>query len=86
VAEELDWSNPARAIAGGESLMDVYGRMGAVLSEIDPDTVTVLVSHGDSIRAAIAYLQGVQPNESTWVDVPNGAVARITDAITCLGQ
>lgn len=75
-AARIDWSDPTVPIAGGESLMDVYERMAAVIDEITSDAVSVLVSHGDSIRALLAYLRGVQPHQSTWVDVPNGAVVR----------
>lgn len=84
-AEAIDWSDPAQPIAGGESLMDVHGRMSAVLGSVDPTLVTVLVSHGDAIRAAIAHLKGVGPHEADWVEVPNGAVARIDGGITWLG-
>ena len=45
------------------------------------------VSHGDAIRAAIAHLAGVSPQDAPWVDVPNGAVARVTrHEVTWLGQ
>lgn len=84
-AEECDWSDPTLPIAGGESLMDVYDRMAAVLDEVDPAVVSILVSHGDAIRAAVAYLNGVKPHEADWVEVPNGAVARIDGTITWLG-
>jgi len=85
-AETFDWSDPTMPIAGGESLMDVYKRMGAALSDFDCGTATVLVSHGDAIRSAVAYLQGMKPHEAPWVDVTNGAVARIDDDLTWLGQ
>jgi broad specificity phosphatase PhoE len=82
-----DWSDPAAPLAGGESLMDVHDRMGAVLTEVAgrDGGVTVLVSHGDAIRAAIAHLTGVAPHEAPWVEVANGAVARVDGAITWLG-
>ena len=83
-AARIDWSDPTVPVAGGESLLDVYDRMGAVLDELDRDVVSVLVSHGDAIRAAVAYLRGVKPHEAPWVDVPNGAVARIDDDLTWL--
>ncbi|GAB3201287.1 2,3-diphosphoglycerate-dependent phosphoglycerate mutase GpmB [Nocardioides hungaricus] len=85
-AETFDWSDPTQPIAGGESLMDVYDRMGAVLGDLDRGSVSVLVSHGDAIRSAVAYLQGMKPHEAPWVDVPSGAVARIDDDLTWLGQ
>jgi probable phosphoglycerate mutase len=85
-AEEIDWSDPTVPIAGGESLMDVYDRMAAALADIPPAEVTVLVSHGDAIRAAIALLKGLKPHESEWVEVPNGAVTRIDGEVAWLGQ
>jgi probable phosphoglycerate mutase len=84
-AEAFDWSDPTRPIAGGESLMDVYERMAAVLEEVHPAGARVLVSHGDAIRAALAHLDGVKPHEAAWVEVPNGAVARVDGTITWLG-
>jgi probable phosphoglycerate mutase len=83
-AEDIDWTDPTQPIAGGESLMDVYERMAAALDDVDPAAVTVLVSHGDAIRTAIAYLNGVKPHESEWVEVANGSVARVGDAVTWL--
>jgi len=66
--------------------MEVYDRMGAVLIDLHRGAASVLVSHGDAIRAAVAYLRGVEPHEAPWLDVANGAVARIDDEITWLGQ
>ncbi|HWC21713.1 MAG TPA: histidine phosphatase family protein [Flexivirga sp.] len=83
-AQEFDWSDPTQPIAGGESAMDVHRRMAAVLAELPDDEVTVLVSHGDAIRAAVAHLSGVEPHEAEWVEVANGAVARISGGITWL--
>lgn len=84
-AETFDWSDPTRPIAGGESLIDVYDRMAAILEEVEPAGVSILVSHGDAIRAIVAYLNGVKPHESDWVEVPNGAVARVDGTVTWLG-
>jgi probable phosphoglycerate mutase len=85
-AETFDWSDPTQPIPGGESLMEVCDRMAAVLEELDPNSVAVLVSHGDAIRSAVASLQGMKPHEAPWVDVANGAVARIDDDLRWLGQ
>ena len=84
VAEEHDWSDPSLPIAGGESLLDVHDRMAAVLRDLamgDPEGATVLVSHGDAIRAAVAHLEGIEPHRAAWVDVPNGAVARVDGGV-----
>lgn len=76
-AAEHDWTDLDLPIAGGESPRQVRDRMAAVLDEIDRTGVTVLVSHGDAIRAALAHIAGVPSNEAPWAEVPNGAVARI---------
>lgn len=85
-AEAHDWSDPTLPLAGGESIMEVHERLGAVLTEVAElrRGVTVLVSHGDAIRAAVAHLTGVAPHEAPWVEVANGAVARVDGAITWL--
>lgn len=86
-AAEFDWSDPAQPIAGGESLYDVHDRMAAVLDEVwSTEGPIVLVSHGDAIRVAISHLHGVNPHETEWVEVANGAVGRIDAGITWLGQ
>ena len=67
--------------------MQVHDRLGALLAEVAEldGGVTVLVSHGDAIRAAVAHLTGVAPQDAPWVEVANGAVARVDRAITWLG-
>ncbi|GAA1935840.1 histidine phosphatase family protein [Nocardioides marmoribigeumensis] len=77
VAAEHDWSDPTLPVAGGESLQDVHDRMASMLAGLDRNQVTVLVSHGDAIRAVLAHLGGLEPHQAPWVEVPNGAVARI---------
>jgi probable phosphoglycerate mutase len=86
-ADQHDWSDQTLPVAGGESLQDVYDRLVAVLAEMKAEEkrVTVLVSHGDAIRAAIAHLTGHGPHKTPWTDVPNGAVARIQGGIAWLG-
>ncbi|MGN6722029.1 MAG: histidine phosphatase family protein [Marmoricola sp.] len=84
-ADALDWSDPEAAVEGGESMSAVRRRMTAVLSDLSPDRVHVLVSHGDAIRVALAHLHGQEPNQAPWVEVPNGAVARFDGALTWLG-
>jgi len=81
-AELHDWSDPDLPIAGGESLTQVRERMVAALSDLEPGAAHVLVSHGDSIRAAIAHVRGEAANEASWVEVPNGSVARIDAEVT----
>jgi len=83
VAETIDWTDPWSPVAGGECLMQVHERMAAVIADHRAG-VTILVSHGDAIRAAIAHLAGVLPHQAPWVEVPNGAVARVDDGVTWL--
>jgi 2,3-bisphosphoglycerate-dependent phosphoglycerate mutase len=76
-AEAHDWSDPHLPVAGGESPHQLRTRIAEVVDADDPGVVTVLVSHGDAIRAAVAHLAGLGPHETPWVEVPNGAVARV---------
>ncbi|MFV0463007.1 MAG: histidine phosphatase family protein [Nostocoides sp.] len=88
-ADAHDWSDPSLPVAGGESPMDVYERVGALLDEVigaDTAGAIVLVSHGDAIRMALAHLAGVAPHQAPWVAVDNGAVARLGDQVTWIGQ
>jgi broad specificity phosphatase PhoE len=80
-ADRHDWSDPHLPVAGGESPHQLRSRIAEALDAVDPATVTVLVSHGDAIRAAVAQVVGVQPHEAPWVDVPNGAVARVAAGV-----
>lgn len=83
-AEQHDWSDPGLPIAGGESLLAVRQRMVDALSDLDQEAVHVVVSHGDAIRAAVAHLRGEAPHEASWVEVPNGSVARVGRAVDWL--
>lgn len=84
VADGLDWSDPETPIEGGESLMAVLRRTAAAFDSLRPTCVNVVVTHGDAIRALLAYLDGVAPNEAPWVAIPNGAVARFDGELTWL--
>ncbi|WP_426241741.1 histidine phosphatase family protein [Nocardioides sp. LHG3406-4] len=77
VAAEHDWSDPTLPVAGGESVAALHTRIGAVLAEVGSGPTTVLVSHGDAIRAALAQVAGLSPVTAPWVTVPNGAVFRV---------
>lgn len=77
VAESHDWSDPTVPVAGGESVAALHTRIGAVLGEFVSGRTTVLVSHGDAIRAALAQVAGLDPVGAQWVPVPNGAVFRV---------
>lgn len=80
-----DWSEPARTIAGGESLIAVQLRLAAVLAEAGSgDGTTVLVTHGDAMQVLLAHLRGETPGRLDGSDITNGAVARITGDVTWL--
>jgi broad specificity phosphatase PhoE len=76
-AEAHDWSDPHLPVAGGESPHQLRARVAEVVDSVERTAVTVLVSHGDAIRATVAHLAGHSPATAPWVDVPNGAVARL---------
>jgi probable phosphoglycerate mutase len=82
--EGHDWSDPHLPVAGGESVADVRRRVAAVLSALDPGVPTVVVSHGDTIRSAVAHLLGQPLTDVPWVEVPNGSVARWDGAVEWL--
>jgi broad specificity phosphatase PhoE len=80
-AEQHDWSDPHLPVAGGESPHQLRARVAEAVDAVEPAAVTVLVSHGDTIRAAVAHLAGIPPHQAPWVDVPNGAVARVVTGV-----
>jgi broad specificity phosphatase PhoE len=62
---------------GGESLDDLYGRVGTFLEWLGDQTPAgdvVLVTHGGTIRALRAYCAGEPMLDSAWGEVPNGSV------------
>lgn len=83
-AELHDWSDPELPMAGGESVAAVRRRMAALLDELDPAVPTVLVSHGDAIRSAVAHLERHSLTDAPWVEVANGSVARFDGELTWL--
>jgi len=85
-AELHDWSDPELPLAGGESVGQVRRRLAAVLAKLAPGTTTVLVSHGDAIRSAVAHLLGQSLTDAPWVEVSNGSVARYNGEIGWLAD
>ncbi|HWU31918.1 MAG TPA: histidine phosphatase family protein [Marmoricola sp.] len=83
-ADQHDWSDPGVPIAGGESPLAVRERMARALDDLAPDQVHIVVSHGDAIRAAIARFRGEAAQDASWLEVANGAVARVTERIEWL--
>lgn len=84
-ADKHDWSDLTVPIAGGESPADFHDRIAAAVADVDPETVTVLVTHGDAIRAAVAIWAGHRPNDAPWLNVENGAVLRYDGTVTRIG-
>ena len=84
LAEQHDWSDPELPITGGESAGQVRRRVAEVLEETRPDVPSVLVSHGDAIRSAVAHLQARPLTDTPWLAVPNGSVARFDGEIRWL--
>lgn len=82
MADHPDWLDPHARVGGGETVQEVYDRIGSLLAEtVGP---VVLVSHGDTIRAAYAWLRGLSVTEGSGVHIPNGAVLR-ADELRWLG-
>jgi 2,3-bisphosphoglycerate-dependent phosphoglycerate mutase len=62
---------------GGESLSEMYERVGAFISERERDAANgdvLVVTHGGVIRIAQAYCAGVGVGDMTWGPVPNASV------------
>jgi probable phosphoglycerate mutase len=57
---------------GGESLQDVYARLADFFAEQRGDLI--LVTHGDTLRVALALLDGRTHHDVDWRQIPNGAV------------
>lgn len=73
---------------GGESVVDVHARVGGFLARLlaeRPGERVVLVSHGDAIRVALAWLAGHGPREVAWTDVPPGSVTSVTYPAATVG-
>lgn len=76
----LDWADAELRIGGGESIRDVHTRLGVTLTKIittHRGGQVVLVSHGDAIRVALAWLSGYGAHEVPWRDVPNGSISTV---------
>lgn len=74
--------DPDARPAGGESLRDLYLRTASFLdgllaeSEAGEAGDVVAVTHGGTIRVALAYLQGIPVEQMAWPPVPNIAAYR----------
>jgi alpha-ribazole phosphatase len=59
---------------GGESMHDVINRAGPVLERLardHPGQDVVIVSHGGTIRAAVAYALGIRPDNALHLSIHN---------------
>lgn len=75
--------DPDARPAGGESLRDLYLRTASFLDDLWAAPAPALeggdvvaVTHGGTIRVALAYLQGIPVEEMSWPPVPNIAAYR----------
>lgn len=63
---------------GGESVVDVHGRVGAVLHRLLADgRDVVVVSHGITLDVARAWLSGRRPQDVVWSSPSNGSVTTV---------
>jgi probable phosphoglycerate mutase len=75
-----DFTDPDARAPGGESLREVYDRIGRCLAgyaQRYDGRECVLVSHGDAIRAGLAWLDGAGPGDMPWRETPNGSVTTV---------
>lgn len=77
MADHPDWLDPHVRVGGGETVQEVYERVGSLLDGLRGPLV--LVSHGDTIRAAHAWLRGLPVTEGSGVHITNGAVLRVDE-------
>jgi probable phosphoglycerate mutase len=73
----VDWTDPHWAAEGGESLAQLHARVADYLETLrrrPPAEVVALVTHGDTIRAALAVAAGRGPAELPAETPRNGTV------------
>jgi len=76
----VDWTDVDWSAEGGESLAQLHARVAGFLAALaadPPADVVVLVTHGDTIRAALAVAAGLGPADLPAVTPPNGSVTRL---------
>lgn len=80
----VDWTDVDWAAEGGESLAQLHARVSGFLASLaaaPPAEVVVLVTHGDTIRAAQAVAAGLGPAQLPAVTPHNGSVTRLELAL-----
>jgi alpha-ribazole phosphatase len=68
------------AAPGGESFMDLYTRVTAVIARINAEHAgrdVIAVAHGGTIKAAIGLALGRQPDKGLAFDIDNCSVTRL---------
>lgn len=78
----VDLTDPAVRYTGAESRDDVARRIVALLAspligDLDATDQIVLVSHGDTIRIAVAVLLGESQADAPWRTIDNGSVTTV---------
>lgn len=76
-----DYSDPDRLMGGhGESVRDVHGRVAALLASpwiAEAEGPVGLVTHGDTIRWALAHLLAEGLQDVPWRTIPNGSITTV---------
>jgi probable phosphoglycerate mutase len=78
----VDLSDPETPYGDGESRRDVLSRFRELMSsdlvtEVAPEGGIIMVSHGDTIRIAVAHLLGEDPVTGPWRTIDNGSVVTV---------
>lgn len=79
-----DWRLPDNRIEGGETYREMYARVGMYLEAIrldPPADEIVLVTHGGTLNAALAFIAGVPVEEMQWRRFDNCALETVSMAI-----
>ena len=77
LAGDIAWTDPDVHPGGGESLREVYRRVASTVAHLarsHQDEAVGLVSHGDTIRVLLAWVDGLGPDEIPWREVANGSI------------
>jgi probable phosphoglycerate mutase len=76
----VDWTDPHWSAEGGESLAHLHARVETYLKQLcaePPADIVALVTHGDTIRAAQAVVDGLGPEAMPAITPHNGSITRL---------
>jgi broad specificity phosphatase PhoE len=76
-----DWRMPDNRIEGGETFREMHARVGAFIEALrrePPAREIVVVTHGGTMNAALAYVAGVSVDEMQWRRFDNCALETVT--------